>query len=125
MIVNVNPHDTGYQENSQVMEFSALATQVQTSALERFRQPFMKGFDAVKSKVQTGSVSKTQNKITVLVPAPAALQPEDGRLQQGEVTQSSFKLIEEHLEVVEGGSSQTTWLSGMILIIGSCSGRGR
>lgn len=30
MIVNVNPYDTGYQENSTVMEFAALASEVTT-----------------------------------------------------------------------------------------------
>lgn len=32
MIVNVNPYDTGYDENSHVMKFAALATQVVTTA---------------------------------------------------------------------------------------------
>ena len=30
MIVNVNPYDTGYDENSHVMRFSALAKEVST-----------------------------------------------------------------------------------------------
>ena len=30
MIVNVNPYDTGYHENSAVMEFSALASEIST-----------------------------------------------------------------------------------------------
>lgn len=32
MIVNVNPYDTGYDENSHVMKFSALAREVCTTA---------------------------------------------------------------------------------------------
>lgn len=32
MIVNVNPYDTGYDENSHVMKFAALAREVYTSA---------------------------------------------------------------------------------------------
>lgn len=30
MIVNVNPYDTGFDENSQVMKFSAIAREVST-----------------------------------------------------------------------------------------------
>ena len=32
MIVNVNPYDTGYDENSHVMKFSSLAREVVTTA---------------------------------------------------------------------------------------------
>lgn len=32
MIVNVNPYDTGYDENSHVMKFAALAKEVYTAA---------------------------------------------------------------------------------------------
>lgn len=35
MIVNVNPYDTGFDENSHVMKFSALAREVKTTTQKR------------------------------------------------------------------------------------------
>lgn len=35
MIVNVNPYDTGFDENSHVMKFSALARDVSTTTVKR------------------------------------------------------------------------------------------
>ncbi|KAL4246773.1 Kinesin-like protein [Abortiporus biennis] len=39
MIVNVNPYDTGYDENSHVMKFAALAREVLTTAPTAIRRP--------------------------------------------------------------------------------------
>ncbi|KZW02618.1 kinesin-domain-containing protein [Exidia glandulosa HHB12029] len=39
MIVNVNPYDTGFDENSHVMKFSALARDVSTSVMKRLPIP--------------------------------------------------------------------------------------
>ena len=37
MIVNVNPYDTGFDENSHVMKFAALAREVYTAPRARTR----------------------------------------------------------------------------------------
>jgi hypothetical protein len=34
MIVNVNPYDTGFDENSQVMKFSAIAREISTAVVK-------------------------------------------------------------------------------------------
>jgi kinesin family member 20 len=104
MIVNVNPHDTGFQENSQVMEFSALATQVQTSALDRLRQPIMKSFEAMKTKVQhsSGSIGRSQNKITVILPNIAPKSQQVPSTLDSEAPEPLMEMVEEDLEVVEG-----------------------
>ncbi len=39
MIVNVNPYDTGFDENSHVMRFSAIAREVQTTAQNKVTSP--------------------------------------------------------------------------------------
>ncbi len=107
MIVNVNPHDTGFQENSQVMEFSALATQIQTSTLDRLRQPIMKSFEAMKTKVQhgSGSIGRSQNKITVILPTIAPKREQSRSPLEPDVPEHPVEMVEEDLEVVEGLSS--------------------
>ncbi len=106
MIVNVNPHDTGFQENSQVMEFSALATQVQTTALDRIRQPFMRGLEAMRNKVHHhGSAPATpQHKIKLLVPVIKPTAPKLETASRGDAIPASESLeeVEEELQVVEG-----------------------
>lgn len=43
MIVNVNPYDTGFDENSHVMKFSALAREVTTNVVAHANKPNVVG----------------------------------------------------------------------------------
>lgn len=48
MIVNVNPYDTGFDENSHVMKFAALAREVTTT--RKFVPPTKKGASTTPSR---------------------------------------------------------------------------
>lgn len=50
MIVNVNPYDTGFEENSHVMRFSALAREVST-VTHKTQTPTFKKPEPVTRKV--------------------------------------------------------------------------
>jgi kinesin family member 20 len=54
MIVNVNPYDTGYDENSHVMKFAALAREVYTTPavapVQRLPAPPSPSKPAIKSQ---------------------------------------------------------------------------
>ncbi|KIK98327.1 hypothetical protein PAXRUDRAFT_823970 [Paxillus rubicundulus Ve08.2h10] len=86
MIVNVNPYDTGFDENSHVMKFSALAREVSTAVN-----------NAPLPRVQASPTKRS----APTKPAPAG--PPRGVTRK--VTISSFgpgkKLSEAHLEVLE------------------------
>ncbi|KIJ21477.1 hypothetical protein PAXINDRAFT_123270 [Paxillus involutus ATCC 200175] len=86
MIVNVNPYDTGFDENSHVMKFSALAREVSTAVN-----------NAPLPRVQASPTKRS----ALTKPAPAG--PPRGVTRK--VTISSFgpgkKLSEAHLEVLE------------------------
>lgn len=87
MIVNVNPYDTGFDENSHVMKFSALAREIST----------------VVNNAPVPRVHTSPSKPTATTrPAPSALP----RAITRKVTLSTFgpgkKLSEAHLEVLEG-----------------------
>lgn len=56
MVVHVNPYDTGFEENSHVMRFSAIARQIQTTAMNKVTHPIFKGLDALRSAVQPRSI---------------------------------------------------------------------
>jgi hypothetical protein len=83
MIVNINPYDTGFEENSHVMKFSALAREVSTTV-----------HNAPVPRVQTNSSKRS----TVGSALPRAVPRK--------VTISSLlpnkKVSEAHLEVLEG-----------------------
>lgn len=87
MIVNVNPYDTGFDENSHVMRFSALAREISTVVNN--------------APVPRVHISPTKPNATTKS-GPSALP----RAVTRKVTISSFgpgkKLSEAHLEVLEG-----------------------
>ena len=52
MIVNVNPYDTGYDENSHVMKFAALAREVVTNAPTALPRPVPVNKNLASSKAK-------------------------------------------------------------------------
>ncbi|KAL7420661.1 hypothetical protein Q5752_004612 [Cryptotrichosporon argae] len=91
MMIHVNPYDTGYDENSHVMRFSAVAREIQTTAHNKVGFPLLKRqissqFNAIKHAVQP-----RPNRIKVVVPNEARRERETG----------GFVMVEEELEVVE------------------------
>jgi kinesin family protein 20 len=116
MIVNVNPYDTGFDENSHVMRFSAVAREVQTTAANKVTFPGLglkrqisSQFSALKQAV-SGPM-----KIKVVVPVlPKVVEGEASaagattgrpagavRLVVGGRETDGFVMVEEELEVVE------------------------
>jgi kinesin family protein 20 len=117
MIVNVNPYDTGFDENSHVMRFSAVAREVQTTAANKVTFPGLglkrqisSQFSALKQAV-SGPM-----KIKVVVPVlPKVIEGEASaaaatpgrpagapvRLVVGGRETDGFVMVEEELEVVE------------------------
>jgi hypothetical protein len=85
MIVNINPYDTGFEENSHVMKFSALAREVSTT-------------------VNNALVPRIQTNLNKRSTFNSALP----RIVTRKVTISSVlpnkKVSEAHLEVLEGAS---------------------
>ncbi|KAH8086663.1 P-loop containing nucleoside triphosphate hydrolase protein [Cristinia sonorae] len=79
MILNINPYDTGYDENSHVMKFAALAREVATTAPTAIPRPLPK---ATSSKAKGPAASHTR-KVTLSIGG------------------SGKKLNETHLEVLE------------------------
>ena len=101
MIVNVNPYDTGFDENSHVMRFSAVAREVQTTAGNKvgfpggqLRRQISTQFSALRHAV-SGPM-----KIKVVVPV---LPKEDENKAKLAVERESqgFVMVEEELEVIE------------------------
>jgi kinesin family protein 20 len=87
MIVNVNPYDTGFDENSHVMRFSSIAREIQTTAFNKMSMPLFRGMDALRNAV---TPMKVRVPIQVLKPAKATATP----------TEEDF--VEEELQVQEG-----------------------
>jgi hypothetical protein len=86
MIVNVNPHDTGYDENLHVMKFSAVAREVATTAptaIARAVANIPKAKPSLNSSRQSDVVPH-RRKVTISSGGPG--QP----------------VSETHLEVLEG-----------------------
>jgi len=85
MIVNINPYDTGFEENSHVMKFSALAREVSTT-------------------VNNAPIPRVQTNLSKRSAFNSALP----RAVTRKVTISSVlpnkKVSEAHLEVLEGVS---------------------
>jgi kinesin family protein 20 len=107
MIVNVNPYDTGFDENAHVMRFSAVAREIQTTASNRvtfgLRRQISTQFSALKQAV-SGPM-----KIKVVVPvfprdtqtgAPVGVASV-GPSTIAERESQGFVVVEEELEVVE------------------------
>ncbi|WWC63071.1 uncharacterized protein I303_105670 [Kwoniella dejecticola CBS 10117] len=107
IIVNVNPYDTGFDENSHVMRFSAIAREIQTTASNKVGFPLLKRqistqFSAFKNAV-TGHHAQTPMKIKVTIPVlPKPEQPNDnGKKLAMDRESQGFVMVEEELEVVE------------------------
>lgn len=123
MIVNVNPYDTGFDENSHVMRFSAVAREVQTTASNKVTFPsfglkrqISSQFSAFKHAV-TGTGGGVPARVRVSVPVLASsvgsTQREfasaggggGGGGSRGPVVggrdSESFVMVEEELEVIE------------------------
>lgn len=83
MVVHVNPYDTGFDENSHVMRFSALARDIQTTA----RNKMFKPFDAIRAAV-------APRKVKLQVP-----------VLQEEADVESARLVEEEFEIIEAEAS--------------------
>lgn len=122
MIVNVNPYDTGFDENSHVMRFSAVAREVQTTAANKVTFPGLglkrqisSQFSALKQAV-SGPM-----KIKVVVPVlPKVIEGEASaagatpgrpagpvRLVVGGRETDGFVMVEEELEVVEDDEGES------------------
>lgn len=101
MIVNVNPYDTGYDENSHVMRFAALAREVYVTPAPAPVHRLPNGLKA-PGKV-TGSTIKELGPLTLkdpdIVPKPYRRQVTISMGGPG----SGKKAIEAILEVLEGG----------------------
>lgn len=100
MIVNVNPYDTGFDENSHVMRFSAVAREVQTTASNKVSVSFP-GFglkrqissqlSAFKMAVSGGSSGGMQRgKVRVSVPVLASASAGAGAGAPGSTLGSCF-----------------------------------
>jgi kinesin family protein 20 len=94
MIVNVNPYDTGYDENSHVMKFSALA-----------REVYISNIPAPVHKVPSIGPGKLQghkfNDLNPMTMNDSEVNPNPFRRK---VTITMGKKSEAVLEVVEGSS---------------------
>lgn len=104
MLVNVNPYDTGFDENAHVMRFSAVAREIQTTAQNKvgfsgqgLRRQISTQFSALKQAV-SGPM-----KIKVVVPVlPKTAEGEPAQQRGGSERETQgFVMVEEELEVVE------------------------
>jgi hypothetical protein len=85
MIVNVNPYDTGYDENSHVMKFAALAREVYTTPTPAHVQRVPSPTKAAPNKKPTArEFTPVRRKVTISTGGPGK------------------KCSEAHLEVLEG-----------------------
>ncbi|KAJ7071420.1 kinesin-like protein [Mycena amicta] len=83
MIVNVNPYDTGYEENSHVMKFSALAREVYVTPAPVPAQR-VPGKSAVKKTPAEAAPKPTRRKVTISTGAPG-----------GRTTEAVLEVLEE------------------------------
>lgn len=104
IIINVNPYDTGFDENSHVMRFSASAREVQTTAFNRVGLPLLKRQISTQFNALRHAVSAPM-KIKVTVPV---IPKDDGAASRAtkskivaERESQGFVMVEEELEVKE------------------------
>lgn len=110
MIVHVNPYDTGFDENSHVMRFSAIAREIQTTASNKVGFPLLKRQISTQFSALRQAVSGPM-KIKVVVPVlpkpGIADTPHRARLAIGKERESDgYVLVEEEIEVVEEDESE-------------------
>ena len=103
MIVNVNPYDTGFDENAHVMRFSAVAREIQTTASNKvggLRRQISTQFSALRQAV-TGPM-----KIKVVVPILPKVEEGKANFSEGMERESQgFVMVEEEIEVIEEENS--------------------
>lgn len=120
MIVHVNPYDTGFDENSHVMRFSAIAREIQTTASNKVGFPLLKRQISTQFSALRQAVSGPM-KVKVIVPVlpkPGMDTPHRARLAIGKERESDgYVLVEEEIEVVEedendesGDEDETDWM---------------
>ena len=120
MIVHVNPYDTGFDENSHVMRFSAIAREIQTTAANKVGFPLLKRQISTQFSALRQAVSGGPMKVKVVVPvlphkpaitsscAPGQSTGRPGaKLAMGRERESDgYVLVEEEIEVVEEDQTQ-------------------
>lgn len=109
MIVHVNPYDTGFDENSHVMRFSAIAREIQTTASNKVGFPLLKRQISTQFSALRQAVSGPM-KVKVVVPVlpkQGLDTPNRARLAIGKDRESDgYVLVEEEIEVVEEDESE-------------------
>ncbi|WVR07361.1 hypothetical protein IAU60_004402 [Kwoniella sp. DSM 27419] len=117
IIVNVNPYDTGFDENSHVMRFSATAREIQTTASNKVGFPLLKRQISTQFSAFKQAVSAPMKiKVTVpVIPKPVEgqaraqtqaqggnkVEPESSKKFAMDRESQGFVMVEEELEVVE------------------------
>ncbi|WWC71755.1 uncharacterized protein I206_105714 [Kwoniella pini CBS 10737] len=107
IIVNVNPYDTGFDENSHVMRFSAIAREIQTTASNKVGFPLLKRQISTQFSAFRNAVSghHTPNPMKIKVTVPVLPKPDksdnDGKKLAMDRESQGFVMVEEELEVVE------------------------
>ena len=86
MIVNVNPYDTGFDENSHVMRFAALAREVTTAPSTVPKANVRQASNPVE-RVFSGSRTPMPHRRNVMIPTGGA---------------GTRKQSEAHVEIIEG-----------------------
>lgn len=92
MIVNVNPYDTGYDENSHVMKFAALAREVCTTAPTAVSRALPTPAHP-QHPTKKGAAGSTR---------PAEIVPHRRKVTISVGGKSGRGVSEQHLEVLEG-----------------------
>jgi kinesin family protein 20 len=116
MIVHVNPYDTGFDENSHVMRFSAIAREIQTTASNKVGFPLLKRQISTQFSALRQAVSGPM-KVKVVVPVlprpgvngtpqRARIGMTKDRESEGSVGSDGFVMVEEEIEVVEEDDSE-------------------
>jgi kinesin family protein 20 len=109
MIVHVNPYDTGFDENSHVMRFSAIAREIQTTASNKVGFPLLKRQISTQFSALRQAVSGPM-KVKVVV--PVLPRSETTGTQKAKIGMSKeresdgYVMVEEEIEVVEEDDSE-------------------
>jgi kinesin family protein 20 len=103
MIVHVNPYDTGFDENSHVMRFSAIAREIQTTASNKVGFPLLKRQISTQFSALRQAVSGPM-KVKVVVPVLPTQKPKIGMSKERE--SEGYVMVEEEIEVVEEDYSE-------------------
>jgi kinesin family protein 20 len=122
MIVHVNPYDTGFDENSHVMRFSAIAREIQTTASNKVGFPLLKRQISTQFSALRQAVSGPM-KVKVVVPVLPRSEASGTGSQKAKIGMSKeresdgYVMVEEEIEVVEEDDSgeededdETDWM---------------